>query len=220
MPYTHKYKTRSRSYRRRNYRKRPNPVGQLARKVNKLAGLVKPEFGILQINSAAGATPSTTATLVHLNPLGQDDTSTGRTGDQVFFKSIQLVLRISQNPSATATTCRAMVIVDRSPQGAAFTSGNVLDTTGSMLLVDCFRQQDYRRRFTILFDRIIRLDSYGTKERAIRMFKRLNIKSEYGLAANGNIGDMSTNSIYLLLVSDEAVNTPTIVYNSRLRYLD
>jgi len=204
---------------KKQFRKRKPKKGnaKLAQRVKRLESLTgKPEFKV--IDSVGSTAVSTTGTLTLLNGLAEGDSATTRDGRQVLFKSLQLYVRGTMNGSATNTTCRVIIFLDKQPNETAPTMAALLATTVAGG-VDAFRNLDNRKRFVILHDSRMVL-STDFPERVHEHYKKMSLVSQYDSGNAGTIADITSNSLYMLQVSDEATNTPTQIFNVRLRFID
>lgn len=201
--------------RKRKFPKKGN--AKLAQRVKKLEDNVgKPEFKV--IDSVGSTAVSTTGTLTLLNGLAEGDSATTRDGRQVLFKSIQMYVRGTLNGSATNTTIRSIIFLDRQPNEAAPTMAALLATTVAGG-VDAFRNLDNRKRFVILHDSRM-VVSTDFPEKVHEHYKKMKLVTQYDSGNAGTIADITSNSLYMLQVSDEATNTPTQIFNVRLRFID
>lgn len=192
---------------------------KLASDVYRLKNLINVEFKYAQANSSS--TPSTAAaTLLLLNGLTKGDDSTDREGRQIRMKSVQYNVRSLINGAATATLVRVMLVLDTQPNAAAPTIANILETTGG-LYVDAFRNLSNRKRFIILKDDKQVLDS-DDQYNNIDCYKQFNpgFKTVYNSGNAGTIADITTNALYLVAISDEATNTPSVNMYYRIRFID
>ncbi|AUM61747.1 capsid [uncultured virus] len=202
-------------FRKRRYPKKGN--AKLAQRVKRLESLTgKPEFKV--VDSVGSTAVSTTATLTLLNGLAEGDSATTRDGRQVLFKSLQLYERGTLHASATNTTIRSIIFLDKQPNETAPTAAALLATAVAGG-VDAFRNLDNRKRFVILHDSRMVL-STDFPERVHEHYKKMSLVSQYDSGNAGTIADITSNSLYLLQISDEATNTPTQIFNVRLRFID
>lgn len=181
-----------------------------------------------------------------VNGLAQGTTSFTRIGDEVNFTSIQVRGTISHqlnNPALNhSPTYRLIIVRDMQPNGAAMTFGNLLDLSLITEPVYAPRNMDYIDRFKIYYDKVGVLNpnfqfitsgtgtplittttQVGDVARSIKFFKKLNFKTNYGLANAGNISDIARNSLYFLFISDEtgaSNNGPLFNGGMRLYYKD
>lgn len=222
MPYARRrYPRRRPRYtpRRRPVRRAPTRAAiygsaarQLYRDVSKLKGLINVEFKY--VDNASTINPGTTGTFVLLNGLATGDTASTRDGRQVRFKSIQHKMILNLNASASATTVRCIFLIDTQPNEAAPAAADVLQSVGLVAP----RNLDYRKRFVILKDQNYRVNT-DMPERTVSWYRNLDMKTVYDDGGD-TIASITTNSLYMLMLSDEAANTPTVTYYTRLRFID
>lgn len=122
------------------------------------------------------------------------------------------------NASATNTTMRCIIFMDKQPNETAPTMAALLATTVAGG-VDAFRNLDNRKRFVILHDSRM-VVSTDFPERVHEKYKKMSLVTQYDSGNAGTIADITSNSLYMLQVSDEATNTPTQIFNVRLRFID
>ena len=119
---------------------------------------------------------------------------------------------LSLNGSATTTRIRCMLVRDTRPNNSLPAVSDVL----SSINVNAFMNiDDQIKRFRVLHDKVIVLDSNNHREYVVKVYKKLN----HHLKLN----DTQTpvlNDIFWLMVSDEATNTPSVSIQSRIRYYD
>lgn len=225
MPYTR------RTFRRRTYRRRPTirrrrPTrwatysaagSQLWKDVKYLKGLINVEFKSKDI--VGSSTPDNSAgSVVLLNGLATGDDFNSRDGRQIRMKSIQLNMKFNLHASATATVVRVLLVLDTQPNAAVATLSGILDV-GSAATVVAFRNLNNRKRFIILRDWVVKVNT-NLPEITREYYHTLDAKTVYNATNGGTIADIETNSLSLWLASDEATNTPTVTYNSRVRFID
>lgn len=161
--------------------------------------------------------PSTTPTLVLLNGLQLGDTSTTREGQTIKMFSVQLKLVGTINSAATTTNVRVIIFRDKQPNGAAPTAANILaNSTG----INSPLNITYGRRFLVYCDKQRTLSINGTEGMKMWIYKRLKFHTQYTTGNVGDITDISTNSLYALIMSDQATNTPSVAYYFRIRWID
>lgn len=227
MPYKRSYRQAPRrNYRKRTYARRP-PQSQFQRYAGyaskalslatKVAGLVNVEFKF--IDQVTTDNPGTSVFAGQLlNGLTQGDTASTREGRQIRMKSVELMIRANLHASATRSTCRILLVLDKQANGSTMTAAQCLENT-SVGNVDAMRNLDNRKRFVILMDKRFVLNS-DYPEKAMHVYKKLDIKTIYNSLNNGNVGDINSNALFVWTMSDETVNVPAITINSRLRWID
>ncbi len=171
-------------------------------------------------NAAQSLAITDTASAVQLVALSQGDTAITRDGSQVKFTSLRFSYFIKIHASALNTMVRVMIVHDKQTNQAQATATDVLqDSTPVDAIVSPYNI-DNVSRFRILYDKVHGLSSVGSTSCVQRtIHKKLNLKVRYDGNA-GNVTDLTQDSIFLILVSDEATNDPTISHQLRLRYLD
>lgn len=215
MPYRRRYNRRRRRAIPRNifYKRFAKKGYRLARTVYRLKSLINTEFKSKDITISA--TPTTTETFTLLNGLTKGDDIENREGRQVRFKSINTYLDFSLNPVVNNTRVRWCLLLDKQPNTAAIDSSTGVfsnDIAGIINLT-------FRRRFWFIASGVIKLNAdYPNQDR--KRYKRVNFKTIYNNADNGTIADITTNALYLYLVSDQATNSPSVTGLIRVRFLD
>lgn len=159
---------------------------------------------------------SSTENFQLLNGMALGDTSITREGQSI--KMINLFLRayITMHASATTTQVRLMIILDTQPNAAAMTAAELLASTSNILSPLTI---GYGSRFKILIDKLFRLDT-NKLNLEYKHFMKLGMHTKYNTSNNGTIADITKNSLYLMLVSDQATNTPNVSFWNRLRFID
>lgn len=182
------------------------------RKVNKLNSIVKSE--LKTIDHLFPTPQSGIPTITSLTSLIQGTDYNQRIGRSIRLKSVQYQGNIGMNASATSTLYRIVIFVDNDNTGTPPAStdigiGTVNDIRSS--------NPNAMKRFTILQDRLIRMATGNVLNFPLKGFRRLNHSVKYdGTAAI----DTSQGSLWLLTVSDQAINQPSITCTARVRYWD
>lgn len=220
MPYASRgYSRGKRSYRRRLRYQRPITYRQIGRKVIRdvawLKSVVNVEKKYNDLN--ASTTSSTTAALVLMNGLSLGTSSTTRNGQSIKMVSFLLRYIISINASASTSVHRLMIICDTQPNAASPAIADIIQNTGSVLSPLVIANG---KRFKILRDIITNLSINGQEVRNVKKYIKLNMHTEYNTANNGTIADITKNAFYIFHQSDQATNTVTFAYSTRLRYID
>lgn len=168
----------------------------------------------------ASTTVSTTATLANIALPAEGLDYNQRTGRSVLSKSIYLHLRVTQNGGASQTAFRCILLIDYRNDGAVPAFADIYDisATPGYLAVRTIDSEN-ARRYGILYDRIIDLDT--AKERAVsfEIYKRLRHHQRF-IGTGSAAVDQGNGAIYIIFVSNEATNTPTVTYTSRYRFID
>ncbi len=160
--------------------------------------------------------PSTTFALTLENGLTQGNTTSTRIGASVDLVVWQLNMRLTVNASATNTFVRVLLVQDKQPNGAAFTSADLLTSS----TVNAMQLPASQNRFVIYVDEVFAL-APNWKTNQVKTFRvDLNFQTLYGLGNAGTIADITSNSLYLCTLSNEATNTPLMSWSSRVWYYD
>lgn len=190
-------------------------VAKVVRDVNYLRSIVNVERKY--IDTTATLTPSTTGVFTLLNASVPGTSATTRNGISIKLMSFLLRFTLELNATATLTQVRCVVVQDRIPQATSPASSEVFTVANSITsplnLVNT-------HRFKIHYDKIYSINSTGTSSLNRKFFKKLRFHSQYNTVNGGTIADFTANSFLLYTLSDEATNTPSMVFYSRVRFVD
>lgn len=217
MPYPRRFRRTFQSRRRRTawYNRRYSAkdlAKQALRQAWRLRGLVNSEMCKLDNGASASVTNSNAQSLIPLAGLERGDGDDQRTGNSIFARALNGNLFFEKNTSATFTYIRMMLVID---------TQEVADGVPSVAAV---LQSDYAShlntssvgRFKVLRSKVITLNSNAPSRNL-----KINIPMRHHIRYNGSATtDTQKGQIYLLLLSSEATNTPTVRYNLRLSYHD
>jgi len=170
------------------------------------------------VDTDIGITLATAASFVLLNALVPGSQATQRVGRKADFVSMLLRMRVVVGGTPTNATYRIMVIVDKQANAVAPTIAEIMSAaslTNPMNL-------DNRSRFVVLLDYVDTLDIAGNSQNVRTVFMRKKISTTYNSGSAGTIGDIQTNSIYLLGLSSNAAGAtaPILSGTGRLRFTD
>lgn len=166
----------------------------------------------------------TTANVALLNAMAQGTTSATRVGRKVKFTSIQWRWQGSTSASSAGSTPIRMVLVyDKQTNGASAGAALVFATD----TIDSPMNLNYSDRFIVLADVLKEnlsspASAGGDDSWYIKGYKELNLEGNYGLANNGNAGDIATGSIlaYFWQNGNLLTASPTSTMYSRIRFVD
>lgn len=216
MAYRRRYRRR---YRKRGYRKAKPGFGSMAWNLAKKAasGVVKyylnPEYKFLDWTNT---TISPTAPEVYGEPswLAAGTSETTRTGNTVKFTSIQMHFSLTKATAATQTIVRLVLVSDISSNGVAPAYTDVFSSTSPLAFVN----KNNGRRFHILMDRLVTLDS-SYPQKIFRFYKKLQHHVKY-LGNNSSDAALGQGAIFFMACSNESTNAPLVSTRSRVRFLD
>lgn len=144
---------------------------------------------------------TTGTSYVLLNALFQGTDKLNRIGRNVEMSSIQWTQKLELQ-GGNRGTIRCVIVIDRQPNEAIFNSSDVYGPTFDVLSL---RDIDSMDRFKVLKDYRVTLTP-GILEESVRSYylkipKYLQ-KVSYDASSAGNITDITTNSLYLMMVAD------------------
>lgn len=192
-------------------------AGQALSVARSVYGLLNTEFKSKDVYDS-GTSISSTASFSLLNGMAKGDTISTRTARSILCKSLELNLTFIQHASATETLIRAIVFIDKSPEGTAPTVAQLLDASGYTHVAQ--RNLNYRKEFVILKDFRFHLSSNNQEVVTKQFYKKLNMHTIFDDSDAGTIADIMNNALYIMWWSNEATNTPTFYMQSRVRFLD
>lgn len=187
---------------------------QLQRDVKNLKNFINVEFKYK--DTELSVNPSASGAFYLLNGLQTGDNVINRDGRLVRIKSCQAKYKLTMNASATNTTVRFLWFIDK--------QANQSTPTGSDLFINVntqgLKNLNNRKRFVFLKDQTISLSSNSLTEKRFNYYRKLDMKTVYDAGDAGTIADITTNALYLYVISDEAVNTPSLELYNRIRFID
>lgn len=156
---------------------------------------------------------STYTTVSLLSAISQGDGPSNRDGSQIRVKSFQVQMTLNKNASATNTVCRWVLFIDRRVQIAS--TPGYTDLYDSTDVSNTFLNiEDQFKRFRIIRSGEVILDS-DDQYKTVGVYVPCSLPVRYDTGNN-----VIMNNVWLMLVSSENVNTPTIIYRYRVRFYD
>lgn len=213
MPY-------GRIYRKKKFRKSASSASAKATKALSLARSVASKVNVeyKTNDSTSNLGVGTTAQTIHLTGLTKGDDYNNRDGRSVCYKSIEMDIYTVMHASASATVVRYILVLCKNGLSAPSFS-SIFDTSSAQAII-AHRNLNNRKNYTILWDKLEFMDSASHKQCIDSKFKKLNMHTIFNAGNAGDITDIESNALYLVMVSNEATNTPTVYYNVRLRFVD
>lgn len=200
---------------RKNYRRRPTPsVRKVARSVRFLKSVVNTERKFIDTGVLSSGV-NNTGTVVYFSGVAQGTDQQTRIGNSI--KAMQVYVRGSMVMSASATTTivRMILIRDNNNQGTTPLVGDILATAD----VNAQLSQFNGKRFTILADRCYNLDINNRRVISYTIFRKLGFHIKYG-GSSAAPSQQRDNGLFMLIISNEPTNLPSVTYNSRTRFID
>lgn len=231
MPYRARRRYVRRPIRRRPRRtvrtvSRPDPYAKYAGYVSTAvkaynlakwaASMLNPEHK--RLDTTVSATPTSGTPLVYsaFTSCQQGDTNSTRNGNSVKFTSIYMRGVLTLNAAATSTRVRAVWVIDKNPEGAGMSWTDLYTTAQINALI---APDVAPGRFRILSDRVYTVNTNKPEIQINQLISKRPFHTKYNGNA-GTVADVTRDNLNLLLVSDEATNSPTFSFNLRLKYLD
>jgi len=166
--------------------------------------------------------PDTSGVASCVTQLAQGTTMNTRVGNSVKVQTLEMWGRVACNTSVTTySLCRVVVIRDMEGQGTAPTAADVFETVGGSSAPRQAFDWLNRKRFAILYDELFALTPLAggqivsTFHYRVPLEKHVFYRGTTAAAASDGEG-----SIYIVAVSDEATNTPSVNVNTRITYTD
>lgn len=220
MPYYKKYKKtyKKRRYNRVPYKAKPMSSAQMAYTLAKrawyqgakLKKLLNVEYkGDDETYSTSSL--STTADIQKLTAVAQGDTSISRDGNSILLKRLTIRIKCEMNASASFTEVRYIIFRWKNNDDPVV--GDILANPTS---TTSFLDIDQSRHYDILDSQIINLND---QKPSVLIQKNFNLNSHIkydGSSANS----ITYGGIWILMLSNEATNYPTVEYESRIRFID
>lgn len=220
MPYAR------RSYRRRSSRRRRTPwynkkysTAQIARAAWRSAkyirGLVNSEMFHKDQTLTLGSNQNA---IFNITSLAIGDGMNARTANSILAKSIHMRGYMYINPTVTSNT-RVMLALVRDTQQVSDTVPSIPNIFDSAISPHTLLNLSNAGRFKILWRKqyVMTPNTGGRDAIQLKFFTRLNHHVRYNGSADT---DIQKNGIYLVMITSEPTNYPTIELLSRFNYHD
>jgi len=189
--------------------------------LNEIRKLINIETKFCDTNISS-STQNTTGNAYCISQLAQGLQSTNRVGDSIRIQHIEIRGRVVISTAATTSLMRVLVVRDLDGYGTAPTPADVLETVGVVGAPLAPEKFQKRERFSILFDELFALQSGSSSGTSSAPFYFATSHQGHVLylgtaAASASDGK---GSVYVMAVSDEGTNLPTIAFGSRILFTD
>lgn len=197
----------------------PRKVYQIGRSVQYLKKAINVEYKDFVHNGTI--TPSSTGDVRGIGGIDIDtgDTSATRDGRSIKLTSWFFRMYVLNNSSFNNTVFRMLLVHDKQVNGALPAASDILETVSTTGLMN----RDNADRFTVLSDKLFHMNTnYSGQTVALLpkpIYKSLDMHIKYS-GTGGGIADLTSNELILLTISNQAVNTPSITYRARVKYID
>lgn len=165
--------------------------------------------------SSGGTNVASTGTVIPLATIPHGDNASERDGMSIKPMNITLRLEAKMHNSATKTQFRLIVFKAKQLTGTPSVT-DFLETANTQSP----KQWSNRFRFKTLYDRHIQMNNNGSNA-SVYVQKVIKLYGHIQYDATDTTGlTFEDGSLWMLLIADEATNTPTAKYYSRLTYVD
>lgn len=174
------------------------------------------------VDTSANIAVDTTSAVQLVNGIARGDDIGERTGRKVVMKSIEW-RGISYATAATGVdqVHRIMLVYDKYANATALTTAMVLNSGTNFLSMKLLEN---RRRFKILWDKLIYINATAEAQtgKVMHEYLNLNLPVIFNNGDNGTVADIVSGSLYFCTVGNiVAGNTAgTFTVNCRVRFAD
>lgn len=168
---------------------------------------------------AGYASVNTSGTITKWTTIPQGDTNITRDGQEIVFKSIDLRYSVFSSAAAVMIGNAFRIIVFQ------WRPDDNLDNPGLSQILDssftqpCFAPYNHntRQKFKVLYDRLHAVYNGGVGEKAFHALIPAKKANKHIRYVTGNTG---TNMIFVLVISDAAIQTPSWSYGAYVNFTD
>lgn len=188
--------------------------------------LVNVEQKVNDVDGTNGVALSTTAAVVNLSNIAQGNDYYNRSGDSILGQRIEFRARVVGNAAKPSHTIRVLLVCDKEQNGVDPTIGDVLQGLNSPL--EAPRNVFGLKRFDVLYDQRVSVCQSGDTAATTYCISQTVLPSHMA-AHNRHIlydadsaADASNRegALYLMAISGDASNGPSLYYSFRLFYTD
>lgn len=186
--------------------------------LNEIRKFINIEEKYSDINSSQS--PDQNGAVTCLSQLAQGTTMNTRVGNSVRCQHFSVRGRVAVNASVTTfSVVRVVVIRDMEGQGTPPVASDIFETVGTSAAPRQPLDWLNRKRFSLLYDTFLTVAPASGCARefffTVELAKHVLYRGTTAASASDGEG-----SIYIVSLSDEATNTPTVSYSSRMTYTD
>lgn len=159
---------------------------------------------------------STSATVDHLTPIATGDANNSRDGYVIDLKSVYGTFDVQRNSSSTVQSQTVCIAIVRMISGLAPATAPSFLSIFSANAPTALPNHDNQGTFKIIGRWVFNLDTYHP-QKVINFYKKVNAKAYYQGTAGSNT---TKGQLYLLYISSESTNVPTLTYRLATSYVD
>lgn len=208
MPYYRKRNYKKKTFRPRRYKKKYN----LTRQLNRLGLALEKKFHSF---AQSIVTVPFTGVINSISSVPQGDGASSRDGNKIRVKSIYG--KFAYSTINANTNMRMLIIQDNSPDGTPPTFGEVLDDPSPPNAITSALNIANTARFKVILDKRFYVTQTAGQRPIYNMqfYRKCNIP----IAFQGSGADSESNSeLFLMQISDAAIDGPLVTSYLRLRF--
>jgi len=175
------------------------------------------------LDNSGNPTFDRSGSVTYVSGIAQGDGVTDREGNSVKVQSFAIQYYVAWNTAATSPTCcRVLLVRDLQNQGATITASDVLETVGTsaapVTYIDYTNGPFSNKRFSVVYDRVLTVDQYNPITHDV--FKSTHDCHIAYRGTTSAVASAGNGSYFLVAVSSEPTNAPSIIYSTRMVYTD
>lgn len=189
-------------------------IGAVAGTVAKIMALINVETKYFE-TSSSNPVSNTGTYQVTLNNIAGGTAENQRVGEKVVNDNLIINYVAKVNASATNTLMRIIVFFDKKPEVSYPPTWLQVMTSATPVSQN---NKDNGDRFIMLRSVMVPLTSQGAQQKVGKIFVPLSKIHSSWNSSSGT--DFEQGAIFLYAIADEATNTPTLEFTSRINYYD
>ncbi len=158
--------------------------------------------------------------IVQLTNIAQGDTETTRDGAQIKLTRLTLRYRLQASGTPQKNQIRVILVHDKQTNQSIYAIGDLLQDTTAIDNLISPNNLDNKFRFKVLYNKV-HTTSLGSVSGFL--YKEINMELDMRIrfdASTPDITDLTSSSLSIVFIDNEAVNGSALTLFSRLRYVD
>lgn len=173
------------------------------------------------VDTSATLAVDTASSVQLLNGIARGDDISERNGRQVVMKALEFKgVTYATTGTGVDQIHRILIVYDHQANAAAPTAANILASNAYLSPANL----EYRQRFQILADKLVYINASAEAAtgKLVNLNKRMNLPVTFNSGDAGTIADITTGSLYLLVLGSVAAGATagSITFTARVRYQD
>lgn len=183
--------------------------------VRYIKGLVNSEMYSIIQSGSSGLNVGSSPWVLNLTGISMGDQKDQRTGNSVLLRNIYCRFQFLNHSSATATCIRMMLVLDTQTVAdeSTLSTTDILESNSTLSSLSTTTAG----RFKVLKNYFFVLNNQGNTSKVITLNKPMYHHIRYNGTASA---DIQKGAIFLIAFSDQSSNTPTLWYNTKIKYHD